>query len=260
MRLLAMLFAAAVIMSPAQQGTISDGGVTRVPRSDGGVSEVLQSIHIPAIPDAPFVATVHAEWVRQLGGGGTVTYVNQRTIVRDRNGRLFEERCALTPKKDAGKPILSMIQIYDPNKHTGYDCFVLGPRHGTCELRDFHPSAAPAEAAVVTGPIPGNLGFRQHEDLGTREIEGVETIGARDTITWKAGVMGNDEPMRIVREFWHSPQLGINLISILDDPRTGRQTFRLTNVSTGDVDPQYFRLPEGYRVDDRREQKDPSSN
>jgi hypothetical protein len=112
----------------------------------------------------------------------------------------------------------------------------------------------------VTGPIPGNLGFRQHEDLGTREIEGVETIGARDTITWKAGVMGNDEPMRIVREFWHSPQLGINLISILDDPRTGRQTFRLTNVSTGDVDPQYFRLPEGYRVDDRREQKDPSSN
>jgi hypothetical protein len=35
---------------------------------DGGVSQVLQSIYIPPIHDAPFTATVHTEWARPLAG------------------------------------------------------------------------------------------------------------------------------------------------------------------------------------------------
>ena len=33
---------------------------------DGGVSQVLQSIYIPPLHDAPFTATVHTEWARPL--------------------------------------------------------------------------------------------------------------------------------------------------------------------------------------------------
>ncbi|MGB6192599.1 MAG: hypothetical protein WBF42_09040, partial [Terracidiphilus sp.] len=67
------------------------------------------------------------------------------------------------------------------------------------------------------------------------------------------------EPVTVVREFWHSSVLGINLVSILDDPRIGRQTFTLTGISLQDVDPKYFQLPDGYRVIDRRDAKGPDS-
>lgn len=82
-------------------GTQKDGGVSLEHQKNGGVSEVLQSIYIPAIPDAPFSATLHTEWVRPIGGKiGTITLANRRIILRDRNGRLLEERCALTPNQD----------------------------------------------------------------------------------------------------------------------------------------------------------------
>src|ERR1700687_5728692 len=54
---------------------------------DGGVSQVLQSIYIPPMHDAPFTATVHTEWARPLAGGGSETAVNQRKVARDRDGR-----------------------------------------------------------------------------------------------------------------------------------------------------------------------------
>ncbi len=251
-----MLFVATATVAAAQpewqSGTQKDGGVTLIPQKNARTAEVLQSLYIPAIPDAPFSATLHTEWVRPMGAtGATMTFVNRRMVLRDKNGRLLEERCALTPKADGEQSILSMLQFYDPDKHAGYDCFVMGPRKGTCELLNFFPHD-PREEVGHSGPLPGNQGVEVHEDLGPRIIEGISTDGSRDTTTWNAGTLGNKEPLTIVREFWHSPMLGVNLISILDDPRIGRQTFTLKGITLKDVDPSYFKLPDGYRVIDRR--------
>lgn len=259
MRLLCFLLIATATVAAAQPdwhpGTQKDGGVTLAPAKNGQAQPVLQSIYIPAIPGAPFSATLHTEWIRPIGLGRTITVVNRRLILRDKNGRLLEERCALTPKQNGEQSILSMLQFYDPDKHTGYDCFVMGPRKGTCELLNFYP-ADPHEEASHTGPLPDNRGELVHEDLGSRSIEGLEADGSRDTITWNPGALGsNSEPVTVVREFWHSAVLGINLVSILDDPRIGRQTFALTGISLQDVDPKYFQLPDGYRIIDRRDAK-----
>jgi hypothetical protein len=222
---------------------------------DGGLSEVLQSIYIPPLHNAPFSAIVHTEWAKPLAGGGTSTLVNQRRIIRDRDGRLYEERWLLVPKNGKYQSAMNLQQIYDPNRHTGYDCFLLGPQKGHCELRNF-AGLVRKEAALPAGPLPGKNGFRTHEDLGIRMIEGVETTGSRDTTTINAGVMGNDQPMKIVRETWHSSQLGINLISILSDPRIGTQTFTLSNIEVTEPDPQYFELPEGFQIVDSRRAED----
>jgi hypothetical protein len=50
---------------------------SRTPCGTGrrSVSLVMQSIYVPAIADAPFSATVHAEWIKPLGNGGTMTLV-----------------------------------------------------------------------------------------------------------------------------------------------------------------------------------------
>ena len=216
-----------------------------IAQQDGGTSEVLQSIYIPPLHDAPFTAIVHTEWVRPFAGGGSSTLVNQRRIVRDRDGRIYQERWLLVPKNGKIESQMNLIQIYDPNEHTGYDCFMLGRQKGYCELNTYAGQVR-RDAVQPSGPLPNNAGNRTHEDLGTRVIDGVETVGTRDTTTLNSGVMGNDEPMKIVREFWHSVKLGVNLISVVSDPRFGTQTFTLTDVEVTEPDPKYFELPRGF--------------
>jgi hypothetical protein len=172
--------------------------------------------------------------------------------VRDHAGRIYQERWLLVPKGGKIESQMNLIQIYDPNEHTGYDCFLLGRQKGYCELNTY-AGLVRKDAVQPNGPLPNNTGYRTHEDLGTRVIEGVETVGTRDTSIINAGVMGNDEPMKIVREFWHSPELGVNLVSIVSDPRFGTQTFTLTDVEvTEQADPKFFELPEGFQVVDER--------
>jgi hypothetical protein len=56
------------------------------------------------------------------------------------------------------------------------------------------------------------------EDLGKTNIAGIDTVGTRETTTTEPGTMGNDQPLTYVSEYWHSDQLGINLLSIRTSP------------------------------------------
>src|ERR1035438_8595529 len=70
--------------------TPDEGGVT----FDGGGQEVLQSIFVPFMANAPFSLTVTAEWSRPFANGGTFTTVNSRPIKRDSAGRIYQIRRA----------------------------------------------------------------------------------------------------------------------------------------------------------------------
>jgi len=221
---------------------------------DGGSTEVLQSIYIPPLLNAPFTAIVHTEWSRPIPGGGSFTAVNQRRVARDSHGRIYEERWLLVPKDGKEKSEMNVIQIADPSAHTLYNCFI---SQRQCQLLLYTESATSiyTPATARTGPLPNNQGFSTHEDLGVRDIDSVETHGSRDTTTLNPGVFGNDRPLVTTREFWHSSSLGINLLSILDSWRTGKQTFTLTDVSISEPDFKLFELPEGFEVIDRRHPK-----
>jgi hypothetical protein len=67
-----------------------------------------------------------------------------------------------------------------------------------------------------------------------------------------AGTMGNDQPLNNFSEYWHSEQLGLNLLSIRSSPFFGKQTFTITEITASDPDAQLFELPAGYRVNDQR--------
>ena len=90
------------------------------------------------------------------------------------------------------------------------------------------------------------------EDLGKSNISGVEVVGTRETRTIMAGVIGNDRPISITKEFWYSPQLGLNMSVKRIDPRHGTQTFSVTDVSLSEPDPKVFQVPAGYKVVDTR--------
>jgi len=249
---LALLAAAATAQTPHPQ----DGGTTGVIMRDGGVSETLQSIYIPPLLNAPFTAIVHTEWTRPLAEGGTYTFVNQRKVARDSQGRIYEERWLLAPRGSESQSRMNVIQIADPNAHTLYNCFTLQTPH-RCTLETFRetPQMVYKPDIGTTGPLPNNMGSQLHEDLGTRPIEGIETHGTRDTVNYNSGVMGSDQPFSTHREFWQAPHLGINLSSEVVGPRVGKQVFTLSDVSLSEPDPALFELPEGYTVLDHRTQQ-----
>lgn len=215
---------------------------------DGGVTETLQSIFIPPKMQAPFSLTLHTEWVKTLADGGTITLVNQRRISRDSRGRISQERAFLVPKTGKVESHPYLLQIADPQAHAVYNCFK-DARHQCVQLTysgststEYKPASRP------TGELPNGLGRTEHEDLGKQLIEGIETIGTRDRTIYNPGVFGNDQSMTVEREYWYSPQLGINLLSILSDPRVGKQTFRAADIVQSEPEAGLFKLPAGFKV------------
>ena len=98
---------------------------------DGGVREVLESIVIPPIPHAPFTATLDTEATKYTADGATMTFVNERHIARDGQGRIYEERWLLVPKNSNVKSWMNWIQIADPKQRTLYNC---SPQKHICDL------------------------------------------------------------------------------------------------------------------------------
>lgn len=85
------------------------------------------------------------------------------------------------------------------------------------------------------------------EDLGTQTMEGVLVTGTRTTRTIPAGQIGNEKPISMVSEVWTSPELKTVVMSKRSDPRTGEQTFRLTNIVRAEPDASLFTVPADFR-------------
>lgn len=86
------------------------------------------------------------------------------------------------------------------------------------------------------------------EQLGTQAFEGVEAEGTRTITTIPAGAIGNERPIETTYERWFSKELQMVVFSRSFDPRSGEQTYRLTNINRNEPDPALFSLPSGYRI------------
>jgi hypothetical protein len=194
---------------------------TRPALPDGGLSEKLISIFIPNIANAPFTATVNTEWVRVLPDNTRITLVNHRLIARDSAGRIFQERRLLVPKNGQQPSVITQTEIRDPVLKQQYIC---RPSANTCQVEFRQPIVSALQPPLGTKP-PGAPERVEPEvqPLGTQTIGGVETIGTRETVVIPAGEIGNDSAIKTMREFWFSPKLGLDLVSVRDDPRFDTQ-------------------------------------
>lgn len=214
----------------------------------GGTRLMVQSITVPPLTNAPFTATVSTTWVRRLDDGSTVTIQNHRIIARDNLGRIYQQRRYLYPEGDPRENRISQIEISDPQTHEIYFCHPIERR---CELRGYFAPASPAPV-IPAGPLDGGKAFLTRAPLGNDSVSGVETVGTRETTTLNSGTIGNDRSITIVKEFWYSPQLGINLIEKRQDPRVGTQTFTVSEINLGEPDAKLFEMPAGFRTIDMR--------
>ena len=150
----------------------------------------------------------------------------------------------LVPQNGKQQSFVNQTEISDPILKQQYICL---PSENTCQLEFRQPSLTAVQ------PLGGGKKIdSEMQSLGTQTVGGVETIGTRETIVIPAGEIGNDSPIYTRREFWFSPKLGLNLISVRDDPRFGVQRFELSDIVLGEPDAKLFSPPEGSRIIDLR--------
>jgi hypothetical protein len=90
------------------------------------------------------------------------------------------------------------------------------------------------------------------EPLGKQMIEGVNADGTRNVETIEAGKIGNDRPIQVTNENWYSEELQMTVMTKHSDPRTGDETFRMTNIHRGEPGAYLFQPPAGYQINERK--------
>jgi hypothetical protein len=219
---------------------------------DGGTLTRIQSIAVLPLTNASFSATVTTEWTRILADGSTATMKNHRTIARDSTGRIFEERRSFAPNGDTQPTRIDALEYSDPNRHEFYRCI---PQQKTCYASKYLRPAMPSMPAGMDGlglcgcaSAPGTGIQITHEPLGQKTIEDVNVTGSREITTLPAGQFGNAKAQPIVKEFWYSPRLGLNIVTERFDPRAGTENFVVSRIALDEPDPAMFQPPADYQI------------
>jgi hypothetical protein len=84
--------------------------------------------------------------------------------------------------------------------------------------------------------------------LEHKVIEGVPVEGRKTTTVIPAGQVGNEQPLTITSEEWHSPDLNVLVFTRHLDPRTGESTYRLTNIIRAEPDQSLFMVPPDFEI------------
>lgn len=240
-----------------------------------GAISVSTAGPLAPIKGAPYSATITNESVQTLADGNRIVQSNDGSAARDLQGRTRQDTPLPMIGGLAAADAPHLVLIQDPVAGVSYTLNLtdktawkhsIPPEHagmpgtaiatntvvvrsggpGTGELPPPPPPGAPAMFAQrVTFEEPGNANT---ENLGTQTMEGVQVTGVRTTRTIAAGKIGNDRPINIVTEVWTSPELKTIVLSKRSDPRSGEQTFKLTNIQRGDPDPSLFAVPSDFKM------------
>jgi len=205
------------------------------------------------VTGAPFSAVAVSETTQTLSDGNHISRKTQSNVFRDSQGRVRREitLAGFGPMASSGQP-KSFVIINDP---VGGATFMLHPDQKTAEKieRPFARMGGPFREAMSERRnaheqkeiANGNL---KKEDLGTQSIVGVTAQGTRITRTIPAGQIGNEKPITIVREVWHSNDLQAIVMSKHSDPWSGETTYQLINIQRSEPDATLFAVPSDYTV------------
>jgi hypothetical protein len=237
-------FISAIVVGLVGFGVSARAQETATHAPDGGTMQRVESVVIQPTRNAPFSAVVTTEWTKILPDGSKQTMKNHRTVARDSMGRVFEERRFFSPDGDQQVTRLSEMDYRDPNRHELVVCRTM---ERVCTVSPLYEQAAVAMQKV--GPQRNGMVEVTQEDLGRKTIGEVEVVGSREVTTIKAGTMGYEKAQPIVKEFWYSPTLGINVVTKRFDPRASAiQNFEVGNISLAEPDAKMFEPPAEFRM------------
>jgi hypothetical protein len=220
----------------------------------------------------PYRAKFNITTEQTLANGTTITRETTEFQAEDSQGRHRSENITPAYGEMAGWTI---FHINDPKARTDVMWTTYGKtvsvrkrppvaqsgQQRTCwsysgegqEVATTIPARQIAEAAPEVAVAALQARSQEHsrsaaEELGMRTIQGVEVSGIRFTETTPAGAVGNDAPLVRTIETWRATSLPLIVRSVTDDPRSGKRTRELVELTQSEPDPALFELPEGYRV------------
>jgi hypothetical protein len=217
-----------------------------------------QVMHVgnPLARPVPCTLTRHTTVVQTLANGTAITRTFTIKEARDSEGRTYSETQQTLHVRADGQPVdLVTYSVFDPVARERINW----EKHTKIANVTHMPDSKTVQEQTLPMPVPETHGTRQPhtvhptqqqttEDLGERTIAGIEAKGTRRTGVIPAGEQGNDKPILLVGEKWMSTQYDIPLLTITDDPRSGKRTDEVTEFQPGEPDPTLFRIPEGYTV------------
>jgi hypothetical protein len=240
------------------------------------------------VRDKPYSADTSTETVQTLTDGNRIVHRTVSKFYRDSDGRTRREETFGNVDPEHPSPHEVKVFVDDPVSGTA---FVLDPGSKSADkvertrkfldernaeddgTRIMSKSVIDSEAGEQNAPGRMMIKFRDEhtgnpnvvvkhmsdekrdvvkEDLGTRNIEGVDCTGTRQTITIPAAAVGNEKPISIVTETWFAPAIAAVVESTTDDPRYGKTTYQLTNVQLSEPARSLFEPPADFKVNARR--------
>ena len=223
------------------------------------------------IKGAPYSAELETESVQTLGDGNRIVHRMTGRVYRDAEGRIRrEEKNGSTETITITDPVTHRSFTLDPATRTASQTFGFGVYSFFLDGLQQSPwryswGYTPSLSGVVSrgmhydytftlGRAGRGAGARRGRDeyleepLPNRTIEGVVASGIRRTTTIPQGAIGNEQPIKTVSEEWTSVDLQVLVLTDVNDPRTGRTTYRLTNINRAAPDPALFKVPDGYTM------------
>jgi hypothetical protein len=230
------------------------------------------------VKGAPFSATLTIEVMQNLADGISATRTAVSQIYRDGEGRtrldrMAEAHGATAPVSDRplittiNDPVAGFSYVLDPGTNVArrtmfVSQFESASNDGSNQTggvvstrqRTLNSQVLPLPAANEMGqnlqhtavaPYQYNL---KRDSLGQRKIEGITAEGTRIAMTIPAGAMRNEKAVEIVAERWYSPTLKTVILIEHSDSGSGKSTYRLTNIKSGELLPSFFAVPSAYKI------------
>lgn len=207
----------------------------------------MDGIRVLPVTGKPFSGRGTTEWTRNLEDGSVQTTHLYAMVARDSKGRIYRERRTFVPSNTDQESKLKDIILYDPIAHTRTTCTVATRR---CAVTGYY-----APRSFILRPIgsfDNGKRYLTRESLGADVVNGLNVVGARETLSVNAGVLGNSQPLVSTREFWYSPDLQVNLAVTRKDPREGTQAIHVVDLSRAEPDPEMFQVPAGFVIEGQR--------
>ena len=235
----------------------------------------------------PYSANTTTETVQTMLDGNRIVHRTESKFYRDSEGRTRREETFGNVDPDHPSPHETKVFIDDPVKGISFildpgsksaDTMVRvrddqnadddASRVMVKSIKDRETFVKDGAVVEPDGPAPMVVKFRNDrsnpdtlllqvtdenrqvvkEDLGTKNIEGVDCTGTRRTTTIPAGAIGNEKPISIVTETWFAPAIGAVVQSTSDDPRFGKTTYQLTNLQLNEPQRSLFEPPADFKV------------
>jgi hypothetical protein len=209
--------------------------------------------------NVPYSITFRSTFEQRFADGNAIHRTLMTHEFRDSAGKTRSEAqlaCGLAEDGQM-KPRLS-VSVHDPVARTVLMWEVDSPNK---TARLIH-QAAPRSTPVPSAPTPDQIKMRETlqqywnthrhtEKLGTRTIAGMECEGTKQVTTIPAGEQGNDLPIVSSIESWIARSVGLLMLQINDDPRTGHTVIEVVNISLTEPSASLFAPPPDYKIEEQ---------